>query len=264
MKLAVCIKQVPSSSEVSVDPVTHNLIREKSGTMMNPSDLNALEMALGIKEENQGVCETAAITMGPPGAQEELRTAMAMGIDRGCLLTDRCLAGGDTIATARALAKGLSRLGTYDLILAGAESSDGATGQVGPMLAEAMGLPHVSSVQRIEKVSEGEIQVLKKFHQSAVRLRVKLPAVVTVVYGCNDPRLPPLRSKMAAKKKEIVVYTNEELQIPKELAGLQGSPTMVTESFLPERVQTENFLTGNAREIAQKILELVEKERGNT
>ena len=87
MKLAVCIKQVPSSSEVSVDPVTHNLIREKSGTMMNPSDLNALEMALGIKEENQGVCETAAITMGPPGAQEELRTAMAMGIDRGCLLT---------------------------------------------------------------------------------------------------------------------------------------------------------------------------------
>ena len=146
MKLAVCIKQVPSSSEVSVDPVTHNLIREKSGTMMNPSDLNALEMALGIKEENQGVCETAAITMGPPGAQEELRTAMAMGIDRGCLLTDRCLAGGDTIATARALAKGLSRLGTYDLILAGAESSDGATGQVGPMLAEAMGLPHVSSV----------------------------------------------------------------------------------------------------------------------
>ena len=154
MKLAVCIKQVPASSEVSVDPVTHNLIREKSGTMMNPSDLNALEMALGIKEENQGVCETAAITMGPPGAQEELRTAMAMGIDRGCLLTDRCLAGGDTIATARALAKGLSRLGTYDLILAGAESSDGATGQVGPMLAEAMGLPHVSSVQRIEKVSE--------------------------------------------------------------------------------------------------------------
>lgn len=265
MKIAVCIKQVPSSSDVMVDPVTHTLKREKAGTTMNPSDLNVLEAALCVKEnwECPVPCEITAITMGPPSAQEELRTAIAMGADEGCLLTDRALAGGDTIATARALAEGIRKIGPVDLILAGSESSDGATGQVGPMVAEALGLPHVTMVQKIERISEREVEVVKRFHHSEVRVSIKLPAVFTFVYGCNDPRLPTLRSKMAAKKKELSVLTNEELGIPRQEAGLEGSPTVVMDSFLPETQKVGSFLTGDAREIAEKMLELIEREREN-
>lgn len=265
MKLAVCIKQVPSSNEVAVDPVTHTLVREKSGTMINPSDLNALEMALEIRENlTEGEdCGITAVTMGPASAQEELRGAVAMGADEGCLLTDRSFAGGDTIATARVLAEGIRKLKDVDLILAGAESSDGATGQVGPMLAEALGIPHVSSVQKIEKICGKEAIVQKKFHQSAVRIQVKLPAVMTVVYGCNEPRLATLRSRMAAKKKELMIYTNEQLEIPENETGLLGSATVVTDSFQPERTGNGNLLSGSPSEIAGMILDLVEKERGN-
>lgn len=265
MRIAVCIKQVPASSEVAVDPVTHTLIREKSGTTMNPSDLNALEMALEIKEKLEGMepCEIVAVTMGPSSAEEELRTAIAMGVDEGCLLTDRCLAGGDTIATSRTLARGIEILGSVDLILTGAESSDGATGQVGPMLAEALKFPHAIFVQRVEKVNKDEIEVVKKFRQSLVRLKIKLPAVITTVYGCNEPRLATLRSRMAAKKKELKVFTNVDLKLDEHTVGLSGSPTVVTDSFLPEYQPTSHFLKGDSQEVARQILELIEKERGN-
>lgn len=265
MRIAVCIKQVPASNEVAVDPETHTLIREKTGTTMNPSDFNALEMALEIKEKlgEEEPCEIIAITMGPSSAEEELRTAIAMGVDEGCLLTDRCFAGGDTIATARTLAKGIEALGGVDLVIAGAESSDGATGQVGPMLAEAMGIPQAILVQRIESVKKDEIEVVKKFRQASVRLKMRLPAVITTVYGSNEPRLTTLRSRMAAKKKELKIFTNGELKLDKNTVGLSGSPTVVTDSFQPEQTSTSHFLSGDGHEIAVQILELVEKERGN-
>ncbi len=272
MRIIVCIKQVPSSSEVTVDPVTNNLIREKSGTMMNPSDLNALEAALQLREQiqkNQGqnggeehTCKIAAITMGPPGAQDVLRTALAMGVDEAYLLTDRMFGGSDTIATAQVVAAGIEKCGDFDLIIAGAESSDGATGQVGPMVAEQLSIPHISSVQEMEIQEKGLILV-KKFRQSKVKLKTSFPALVTVGYGANEPRLTTLRSNMAAKKKQITVFTNEELQLSAAQAGAAGSTTVVTDSFRPQVVDTCELISGNAREIASQILALIEKERGD-
>ncbi len=268
MKIIVCIKQVPSSSEVTVDPVTNNLIREKAGTMMNPSDLNALEAALQLKEQilsdksAKGDCKITAITMGPPDAQEVLRTAMAMGVDEACLLTDRYFGGSDTIATSQVVAAGIRKYGEFDLIFAGAESSDGATGQVGPMVAERLSIPHISSVEEI-KLEDQELILIRKFRQIRIKLKASLPALVTVGYGSNEPRLTTLRSNMAAKKKEITVFTNEELQLPLDRIGAAGSPTVVTESFRPQIINTCEFLSGDAREIAGKILALIEKERGD-
>ncbi len=266
MRIVVCIKQVPSSGDVTVDPVTHNLVREKAGSMLNPSDYNAIEAALLLREqlsESGSDCKVAAVTMGPPDAQEVLRTAMAMGADEACLLTDRQFAGGDTIATATVLAAGIEKYGAYDLIIAGAESSDGATGQVGPMVAERLSIPHIAMVQEMEAATDSLIAV-KKMNGTRIKLKASMPALVTVRYGANEPRLATLRSRMAAKKKPIVTYTNEELGLPRSAIGAEGSPTVVTESFRPEIVNTCEFMTGNPKEIARQMLALIEKERGNS
>lgn len=138
MNIAVLIKQVPVSNDVSVDPETHALVRASSEGMINPADLNAIESAMVLKEQTEG--KVVVFTMGPPDAEKALRDAMAMGCDESCLITDRCLAGGDTIATAKVLAESIGRYGTFDLILSGALSADGATGQVGAMVAEYMGI----------------------------------------------------------------------------------------------------------------------------
>ena len=147
MNIAVLIKQVPVSNDVSVDPETHALVRASSEGMINPADLNAIEAAMVLKEQTEG--KVVVFTMGPPDAEKALRDAMAMGCDESCLITDRCLAGGDTIATAKVLARSIEKFGKFDLILSGALSADGATGQVGAMVAEYMGIPHVSEIQGI-------------------------------------------------------------------------------------------------------------------
>ena len=139
MNIAVLIKQVPVSNDVSVDPETHALVRASSEGMINPADLNAIEAAMVLKEQTEG--KVVVFTMGPPDAEKALRDAMAMGCDESCLITDRCLAGGDTIATAKVLARSIEKFGKFDLILSGALSADGATGQVGAMVAGIHGHP---------------------------------------------------------------------------------------------------------------------------
>ncbi|MDR1874600.1 MAG: electron transfer flavoprotein subunit beta/FixA family protein [Synergistaceae bacterium] len=257
MNIAVCIKQVPVSNNVSVDPVTHSLVRDSAENTLNPADANALEEAISLKERYGG--KVVAFTMGPPAADKALRTAAAMGADELVLITDRVFAGSDTLATARVLAASVGRYGAFDLILAGSESSDGATGQVGPMIAEFMALPHLTELKSVEAVEAGCLRGVKKFKNGGAQVRVRLPAVLTLSYGCNEPRLPTFASQIAAKKKNVTVHTNEDLALPGDAVGLSGSPTEVIDSFEPEKKKNAAFLSGSPAEIAEKILSLIEE-----
>lgn len=262
MNIAVLIKQVPVSNDVSVDPVTHALVRASSEGMINPADLNAIEAAIVLKEQTGG--RVAVFTMGPPDAEKSLRDAMAMGCDESCLITDRAIAGGDTIATAKVLAGSIKKYGVFDLVLSGALSSDGATGQVGAMVAEYMGIPHVAEVQSItyEEAASGCIECRKKFQGTDLRIKAKLPALMTVCFGSNEPRLATLRTKRAAKSKPMEIYTNEHLQMAADEIGLKGSPTVVVDSYSPEHERKAEMLTGTAAEMAKKLKELIEIEKG--
>jgi electron transfer flavoprotein beta subunit len=261
MNIAVCIKQVPASGDVSVDPVTHALVRDSAESMINPADLNALEEAISIRESHGG--SVVVFTMGPPSAEKSLRTAIAIGADEAVLITDRLFAGADTIATARVLSRSVERFGAFDLAMTGARSSDGATGQVGPMMAEYLGVPHCTEVQKLEALSEGHLQILKKSKNALVRVRISLPALLTMCYGCNEPRLPTLRTQIGARRKTVARYTNSELGLPPESVGLSGSPTEVVDSFEPEGRKKAVFIEGSPGDIADRILELISEERAN-
>lgn len=262
MDIAVLIKQVPVSDDVSVDPETHALIRAGSEGMINPADLNAIEMAMALKERTGG--KTAVFTMGPPSAEKALREAMALGCDEGCLITDRAAAGGDTVATARVLAKAIEVHGKFDLILCGALSSDGATGQVGAMVAECLSIPHVTEIAgaSVETADAQKIEAVKRIHGDRVRVRLPFPALLSVNFGSNEPRLATLRSTRAAKNKPLKVYTNDDLRMAAAEIGMSGSPTVVVDSFQPEAGHMAKMLSGSTAELAEKLYDLIEEERG--
>lgn len=262
MDIAVLIKQVPVSNDVSVDPKTHALVRASAEGMINPADLNAIEEALVLKEANGG--KVVVFTMGPPDAEKALRDAMALGCDESCLISDRAVAGGDTIATARVLAEALKKYGTFEMILSGALSADGATGQVGAMVAECLQIPHVSEIQsiRYDGNTPDVAEAVKKLHGERLRVRCKLPAVFTVLFGSNEPRLATLRSKRASKSKPMITYTNADLKLPGDQVGLAGSPTAVIDSFEPERGRKARLLEGTAAELAEQLKGLIDEEKG--
>lgn len=262
MKIAVLIKHVPVSNDVSVDPVTHALIRANSEGMINPSDLNAIEEAIVLKEKTEG--HVTVFSMGPPDAEKSLRDAMALGCDDSCLITDRCIAGGDTIATSKVLAATIKRYGEFDLILGGALSSDGATGQVGAMVAEYLNLPHISEISSIVYMDSmpDRLDAVKKYQGNSCRIRTELPALMTVCFGTNSPRLATLRTKRAAKSKPMETYTNQELKLPLDKIGLAGSPTVVTDSFEPEIKRKAKMISGTPAEAASEIKALIQKEEG--
>lgn len=262
MKIAVSIKHVPVSSDVSVDPVTHALIRENAEGMVNPADLNALEQAIALKESTGAT--VTAFSMGPADAEKSLRTALAMGCDEAVLVTDRAFAGADTVATARVLASALAHCGGFDLILAGNQTSDGATGQVGPMLAALLDIPHISDACSLtyDAAAPKTIEAAARRGTSETRLAAELPALVTMSFGCNQPRLTTLRAKLAANKKGLGRCTNAELRLDPSTVGLEGSPTEVVDSFEPERSRRAELLGGSAEEIARALLGLIAREKG--
>ncbi|MDD7401090.1 MAG: electron transfer flavoprotein subunit beta/FixA family protein [Eubacteriales bacterium] len=259
MNIAVLIKQVPVSNKVSVDSDTHALIRASAEGMINPSDLNAIEAALSLRDQQGG--KVVVFTMGPPQAEASLREAMAIGCDEACLITDRAFGRADTLATARVLAKAVEYYGNFNLIACGALSSDGATGQVGAMVAEALDIPHASEIRSILHMlaDNHQIEVLKDLEQQTYTLLVDLPALVTFQFGCNEPRLATLRSTRAAKNKPMLTVTNAELKIPSELIGAEGSPSRVIDSWEPQDGRKAEMINGNEIELAQKLRALLAK-----
>ena len=232
MKIIVAIKQVPETSAVKMDPETGTMVREGVEAIINPLDLYGIELALRLREQYGG--EVTAISMGPPKAEKALREAIAMGADRGLLLSDRAFAGADTWATAYTLSRSIERLGQFDLIICGERATDGDTGQVGPAIASFLNLPVASYVGKFDTFEDGRIRVHRLVEDGYEVVELTLPAVITVVKEVSEPRLPTLRGKKKARASEIPVWTAETIGAEAGSIGLQGSPTRVVKIFRPK------------------------------
>ncbi len=253
MDVIVCIKQVPDTTEIRIDPETNTLIREGVPCIMNPFDSYAVEEAIRIKEKNGGTA--TAMTMGPPQAEEVLKEAVAMGADGGVLLCDRVFAGSDTLATASALSAAIKQRGKFHLVICGKQAIDGDTAQVGPELAEMLGVPFISYVRKICALDEKRIRAERLTDDGYQVVESPLPAVITVVKEINQPRLPSLKGKLRAKKTEFHHLDFENLGGDSGRYGLNGSPTWVKKVFSPEPRQSGEIFEGSAEEQADMLLE---------
>ncbi len=252
MNIIVCIKQVPDTTEVRIDPSTGTLVREGVPSIINPFDENAIEAALQLVEAHGG-CVTI-LTMGPPQAEQALRDALAMGADRAVLICDRAFAGSDTLATSYTLAQAIRSLGDFDLILCGKQAFDGDTAQVGPGLAEQLGLPQVTYAINIE-VDGKKVRVKRLLDDRFEVVETRLPALLTVVKQINDPRHAGLRGVMKARKAEIPVVTAGDIEADITRCGLNGSPTNVVRVFSPQRHGQGEKLEGEPDEVARQLFE---------
>lgn len=246
MKIVVCLKQVPDTNQVKIDPVTGTLIREGVPSIINPEDKHALEEALRLKDENGA--HVTVITMGPPQAEAALREAMAMGADEAILVTDRAFAGADTLATSHALAGALKKL-EYDLVLAGRQAIDGDTAQVGPEIAEHLGLPQVTYVQKVE-VAGNALKVTKALEDGYEVVEIPMPCLLTAIKELNEPRYMDARNIFQIFKKEVKVWSADDIAVDKALLGLKGSPTKVKKSWPKENKGKGEVVNMSAKEAA--------------
>lgn len=234
LKLLVCVKQVPDVDQMKMDPETGNLIRAGVDAIMNPLDMNALAAAVSVKEQYGG--ELTAITMGPPNAQVVLRESIAVGANHGVLVSDRAFGNADTLATSYSIVSAAKQLGDFDIIFCGRETLDGATGQMGPQLAERFNAAQVSSVLLIKSVDEeNKTAVVEREVDNGVEtLSVQLPCVFIMEKRNYPVRIPNLKGKMASKKAELVTFTADDIPgLDRARIGDPGSPTKVPRMFPP-------------------------------
>jgi electron transfer flavoprotein beta subunit len=252
MKIIVCIKQVPGTSKVQVDPITGVLIRSGIDTKMNPYDLFALESALRLKEEFGGVVNV--ITMGPPQAIEIIKEAFMMGADDGVLLSDKKFAGADVLATSYTLSQGIRKMGDFDIIITGKQTTDGDTAQVGPEIAEYLNIPHVANVLKILEVTNKDITVEMDMPETVEIVKIKFPCLISVEKDIYQPRLPSFKRKMQTKNKEVKVLCLKDMEDKDEKKyGLSGSPTQVERIFPPDENADKEIWEGTGDELADKI-----------
>ena len=258
MNVIVCIKQVPATNEVKINKETNTIIREGVEAIINPFDTYAVEEGLRLRDKTGG--KVTVISMGIPSVAESLKETIALGVDEAVLLSDRAFAGADTLATAYALSMGIRKIGSYDIIICGKQAADGDTAQVGPSLAEKLGIPHTTYVRKIEEIREGYIRCQRLTEDGYEVIEMPLPAVITVVKEINEPRLPSLKGMMRAKKAVIPAWTADDVNADKELCGLKGSPTQVVRTFVPVHdVQSEMFdgkPDEQARKLADRLLSM--------
>jgi electron transfer flavoprotein beta subunit len=232
MNIVVCIKQVPDTTDIKIDPQTNTLIREGVESIINPFDLYAIEEAVRIKEAHGGT--VTAITMGPPQAEVALREAVSLGVDNIILLSDRKFAGADTWATSYTLSAAIKKLGNIDIIFFGQQAIDGDTAQVGPGVAAHLDITQLCFISKIISI-EGKKVVLERLMEDGYdTLETELPLAVSVVKEINTPRLPSLRGKKNAKTVELTVWKADGLGLDEKLIGLNGSPTQVVKIFSPQ------------------------------
>ena len=232
MNIIVCIKQVPDTTDIKVNPTNNTLIREGVESIINPFDLYAIEEAIRLKEKYGG--KVTGISMGPPQAETSLREAVALGVDEIILLTDRKFAGADTWATSLTLSEAIKKIENIDIILFGQQAIDGDTAQVGPGVAAHLDISQTCFVKRIENIENNRIVVERLMEDGYDRIEMPLPAAITVVKEINIPRLPSLRGKRTARNIELKVWTADDLELKEDNIGLNGSPTQVIRIFSPE------------------------------
>lgn len=261
LDIIACIKPVPDSrywDKIRLDPKTKLLSREGVPIIISPLDKNALEEALRIREARVG--KVTVISMGPPNTAEILATAYALGADEAVLLTDRAFAGADTLATACALAAGIKKIGSFDMILLGNESLDGSTGQVGPQLAELLNIPSITSVNQIEFINEKTIRVRAKIEAGYMTIETQLPVALAVTKEINEVRIPSVFGAIWATEKEIKKWSADDIAVDKTKIGLDGSPTWVGEIFNIEMQRRSEILKGEPAEIARLLVEKLRTE----
>ncbi len=242
MNIVVCLKQVPGTTSVKINPETNTLVREGIETIINPFDTYALEEGVRLKERYGG--KVTAISMGPPQAEKALREAISVGVDEAILLSDRAFAGADTWATAFTLGKAMDKLGQYDIIICGRQTIDGDTGQVGPEMAEMLDIPFIAYVSAIEEIADGHMRVKRMVDEGYEVIESPLPAIITVVKEINVPRLPSLRGIMKSKSASIPVWNAAGLGVDEKAVGLSGSFTKVIKIFFPQRIRRGEILQG--------------------
>lgn len=261
MKIITCIKQVPASSNVQVDPKTGVLIRDGNNVKMNPYDLYALETAYQIKGLVKDV-SIHSITMGPASATHVLREALFMGSDEATLISDRRFAGADVLATSYTLSQLVKHIGDFDLIICGKQTTDGDTAQVGPEMAEFLSIPHVPYVKEIVEVKKHSIVLKSGYDAYDEMVEVSFPCLITVDKDANVPRLPSYRRKLKFIDYKInrVSLKNLKDQNPDHY-GLNGSPTQVDEIFPPQKRTEAIQIDGNPDELAKKLVEILKESR---
>ncbi|KAB3526764.1 electron transfer flavoprotein subunit beta/FixA family protein [Alkaliphilus serpentinus] len=251
MEIVVCIKQVPGTTEVKVDD-RGNLIRDGIDSKMNPYDLYAVESALKIKEDKGW--KVSVITMGPPQSEAVIREAFMMGVDDGYLLTDRKFAGADVLATSYTLSQGVKKTGNPQLIICGKQTTDGDTAQVGPEMAEYLGIPHVANVKKIHEVKENSIIVDLDMATTLETVEIQYPCLITVEKGIFQPRLPSYKKKKETIKKQIFTYSLKDLTDTDEVNyGASGSPTQVERIFPPDVNNDKEVWTGAGDDLGKRL-----------
>jgi electron transfer flavoprotein beta subunit len=240
--MVVCVKMVPDTTQVKVDPETNTLIREGIPFITNPFDDHAVEEALSIKDRYGG--RVTVISMGPMPAETVIRRALARGADAGILLSDRAFGGSDTLATSRILAAAIRRLADeepVDLVICGRQTIDGDTGQVGPGIATRLGFAQITLVDRVEEVDAGRGRLVAraKFDECYEIIEAKLPAVITIVREINRPRYPSVAGRLLSEEAAVPVWSNDVLKLEPSSIGLAGSPTWVKRIFAPPKKEGE-------------------------
>ena len=259
MHIVVCVKQVPNTTQVRINPETNTLVRDGVESILNPFDENALEMALQLKEKHPGA-KVTVLTMGPPQAAEILKEAVGRGADAVVLLCDRAFAGSDTWATSYAISTAIGKLEKPDLVLFGKQAIDGDTAQVGPGVADWLGIPCIAYARKIE-IAAGRARVERAFEDGYETLEVALPCALTVLKEANVPRMASLRGKMAAKKLSIAPLTAEAVGADPAKLGLNASPTRVVRIFSPPpKTGGVKWQNEEPAAMAQKLVDLL-KER---
>lgn len=254
MNIIVCLKQVPDTTEVRIDPVRGTLIREGVPSIINPDDRNALEQALRIKD-NMGDTTVTVLSMGPPQADVALREALAMGADKAILLSDRAFAGSDTWATSTAIAAGVTKIGNYDIIFCGRQAIDGDTAQVGPQIAEHLNIPQITYVEDLE-IKEGKVVAKRALEDGYFVVECEMPVLLTAIKELNEPRYPSIRGIYEAHGDEkVTVWSATDVDADFDNLGLNGSPTKVRKSFTPEARKGEGeILTGSTEEVVNSLI----------
>lgn len=256
MRIIVCIKQVPDTNEVKINQETGTLIRSGVPSIMNPDDKNALEEALHVKDMHGA--EVIVISMGPPQAKEVLKEALSMGADQAVLVTDRKFGGSDTWATSTIIASAIEKIGNYDIIFCGRQAIDGDTAQVGPQIAEFLGIPQVTYVKSLE-LKENLLEVRRFTEYGDYIYHVEKPVVLTAIKELNEPRYPTIRGIIECFGEEgenkIKTFEFSDVSVDETQIGLKGSPTNVYKTFVPVKNKISEIIEGEtAKEKADKLI----------